>query len=170
MVPPNIGKCDEVLQELYMFSTDILFLGKPIADDRLKGLETYIGYRLPLDFIYILQKHNSFSLLGSLVYGVGQELGEASLDRIYHFEHKEVDNPMFPELLPFSPDGGGNHYCFDLSKIQDGLSPVVFWQHDFPYRDKDDIEVCNANFVDWIQEVIIDWTLEDTNYDGSLKD
>lgn len=169
MTPPNLRKCDEVLRELYKFSNDTLSLGQPITDDRLKELETNIGYRLPLDFIYILQKHNSFSLLGTMVYGIDRGMGEASIDKIYHFEHEEVENPMFPELLPFSPDGGGNHYCFDLSKTQNGLSPVVFWQHDYPYKDKDEIEVCNSDFADWIQEVVIGWTLEDTNYDGSAK-
>jgi cell wall assembly regulator SMI1 len=163
MTPPNIRECDEVLKELYNFSGDILFLGQSITDKRLKEFETNIGYRLPLDFIYILQKHNSFSVLGTLVYGLDQQLGETSLDKIYHFEHEDVENPMFPELLPFSPDAGGNHYCFDLPKMQNGLSPVVFWQHDNSYKDRDNIKVCNANFADWIQEVIIDWTLGDTN-------
>lgn len=147
----------------------MLSLGQPISDDRLKELEAIIGYTLPLDFRYILQKHNSFSLLGTMVYGLDRGLDETSLDRIYHIEHEEVENPMLPELLPFSPDGGGNHYCFDLSQMQDGLSPIVFWQHDYSYSGKGDLEVCNADFADWIQEVMIDWTLEDTNYDGSPK-
>lgn len=169
MTPPNIEKCDEVLSELYKFSGDVLSLGQSFVDDRLERLETIAGYRLPLDFVYILQKHNSFSLLATRVFGMGQEFGDSSLDKIFHFEHEKVDNPMLPELLPFSPDGSGNHYCFDLSKMHNGLCPVLFWQHDYPYSGKDDIELCNANFAEWIQEVIINWTLEDTNYDGSQK-
>lgn len=169
MTLQNIKKCDEVLRELYKFSGDTLSLGQPITDNRLKDLESTIGFILPLDFRYILQQHNSFSLLGTMVYGLGPELGGASLDNIYQFEHEKVENPMLPELLPFSPDGRGNHYCFDLSRMENGLSPVIFWQHDYPYNSKDDIEDCNSSFAEWIQEVIIDWTLEDTNYDGSVK-
>lgn len=169
MTPPNIEKCDKALKELYKFSTDVIFLGEPIDVDQLKKLEAQIGYTLPLDFSYILKKHNSISVLGTTVYGFHQSFGEASIDKIYHFKHEAVENPMFPELLPFSPDGGGNHYCFDLSNMQHGLCPVVFWQHDFIYKDKKEVEVCNANFADWVQEVMIDWVLEHTNYDGSPK-
>jgi hypothetical protein len=169
MASSIIIKCDEVLSELSRFSKEILTLGEPIDDDRLKDLEAIIGYKLPIDFTYILNRHNSFSLLGSEVYGLDPSLKEASLDKVYRFEHEEVENSMLKELFPFSPDGGGNHYCFDLSKLENGLCPVVFWQHDFSYPDKEDLEICNENFVDWMEEVMIAWTLEDINYDGSSK-
>jgi hypothetical protein len=63
-------------------------------------------------------------------------------------------------FFPFSPDGQGNHYCLDLSKIQDNICPVVFWQWDFEYDDIEDVEVCNTNFADWIDEVMVKWTLK----------
>jgi hypothetical protein len=88
------------------------------------------------------------------------------LDNLYRIEHFEVGNPMPLEFFPFSPDGGGNHYCFDLSNHDD---KVYFWQHDYEYADKTEVECCNNSFYEWIQEVLIDWTLEDYNYDGSEK-
>ncbi len=115
----------------------MLFLGELITDDRLKELEARIGYILPLDFSYILNRHNSFYLFGTEVYGLDEKFGEASIDKVYRFEHEEVGNPMFPDFVAFSPDGGGNHYCFDLSRMQKGLCPVVFWQHDYSYTDKE---------------------------------
>jgi hypothetical protein len=77
---------------------------------------------------------------------------------------------MLRQLLPFSPDGAGNHYCLNLSKLQNGLAPVVFWQHDAQYNNEDELETCNPNFYEWVKEVMIDWTCEDTNYDGSDKE
>jgi hypothetical protein len=28
------------------------------------------------------------------------------------------------------PDGGGNHYCLDTNAMENGLCPVVFWDHE----------------------------------------
>lgn len=46
---------------------------------------------------------------------------------------------------------------------------MVFWQHDYPYAENDLPEVTNASFSEWMKEVVIDWKLEDYNYDGSEK-
>lgn len=164
-----IVDCDNSLNKLYKFSNDILFLGNPISDNRIAEFEKQIGFELPSDYKYILIKHNSFSLAGDEVLGLGKEFRGSSLEEVYHFEHEEVHNPMPKEFLPFSPDGFGNHYCFDLSRLEKNLCPVVFWQHDYEYANNEDVEVCNNNFTDWINEVMIEWTLEDINYDGSEK-
>jgi len=70
-------------------------------------------------------------------------------------------------LVPFSPDGGGNHYCFDTRTINENSCNVVFWQHDYPYSEDDPPEVTNTSFTEWMKEVVIDWTLEDYDYDGN---
>ena len=162
-------KCDNILDELYKFSGDILFLGEPILDKRLEELEDQIGFNLPLDFKYLLKKHNSFSLGGTEVNGLGLPFKAASLDQLYYNEHEEVGNPMLKEFLPFSPDGRGNHYCLDLLRLEDNECPIVFWQHDCDYLYREDVKICNNSFTEWIKEVMIDWTLDDTNYDGSEK-
>lgn len=164
-----IQRCDIVLKELLLFSDDILYIGPEIVDDRLELLEKEIGFKFPVDFKYILTKYNGISLMGTGICGLDKTLLGSSLDEMYRFEHFETGNNMPPEFFPFSPDGFGNHYCFDLSEFNEGLCPVVFWQHDFFYSDTDEAEVCNPDLVAWIKEVMIDWTLEDTNYDGSDK-
>jgi hypothetical protein len=72
-------------------------------------------------------------------------------------------------FLPFSPDGYGNHYCLDFSRIKNEICPIVFWQHDFKYENLTEVETCNNSFVDWVNEVLIEWTLEEYNYDGTEK-
>jgi cell wall assembly regulator SMI1 len=169
MTSSIIYKSDETLKELQKFSDDLLDLGETITDSRLDEFEAKIGYKLPLDFRYILIKHNSFSLAGTQVYGLDKSFRGTSLDKVYQFEHEEVEDPMFKEFLPFSPDGRGNHYCFDLSKLENDICPVVFWQHDYHYSDKDDVETCNNSFIEWVNEVVIAWALEEMNYDGTEK-
>jgi cell wall assembly regulator SMI1 len=162
-------ECDNILKELSKFSADLLYLGPRITDTRMESFEKQIGYQLPLDFKYLLKKHNGISLFGVEILGLDEALRGSSLDEVYKSEHFEVYNKMPGMLLPFSPDGYGNHYCLDLSKLDAGFCPVIFWQHDISYSDDEQPEVCNANLLEWIQEVMIDWTLADYNYDGTEK-
>ena len=160
---------ESIYNELLNFSDSILELENAITDNRIEEFEKNIGYKFPTDFIYFLKKHNGFSLCVTEVLGIGKEFGDNSLDKIYEFEHNEVRNPMPIYFIPFSPDGYGNHYCMDVSRMENDLCPIVFWQHDYNYENLEDVETCNLNFADWINEVMIEWTLEDYNYDGSEK-
>lgn len=163
---------DEILityKNLIKFSDSILSLGNPIIDNRINEFEKIIGYKLPKDFKWFIEKNNGFSLFGNEVTGLGEEFLNASIDKVYNFEHSEVENPMPKYFLPFSPDGYGNHYCLDFSRIKNEICPIVFWQHDFKYENLTEVETCNNSFVDWVNEVLIEWTLEEYNYDGTEK-
>ena len=163
-------ECESVLNELLKFSDDILSLGKPISDERLEHFERDINYEFPFDFKYFLKKFNGFSLCGVEVFGLGNEFKESSLDRIYDFEHSQIENKMPSQFLPFSNDGRGNHYCLDLSRLnEEKICPIVFWQWDFKYKSITDVETCNESFGDWVEEVMIEWAKEDYNYDGTEK-
>ena len=150
----------QILIELFKFDKSLIEFGQPVNDDRFEKLEDQLGFELPSSFKSVMKKFNSISLDGTEINGLGKEFRGASLDKLYEVEHNEVGNPMPKELLPFSADGRGNHYCFDLSIKSD---KVFFWQHDRDYSSKVEIEVCNENFLDWIKDVMIEWTLEDFN-------
>lgn len=156
------------MKELSKFSADLLYLAPQITDSRLELFEKQIGYELPSDFKYLLKKHNGISLCGVEILGLDTALRGSSLDEVYKFEHFDVGNAMPKIFMPFSPDGYGNHYCLDLSRLEEGFCPVVFWQHDADYETHD-VETCNESFISWVKEVMIDWTLEDYNYDGTEK-
>lgn len=157
---------EEIIFELLKFDSSIIELGESVFDDRFEKLENQVDYKLPETFKSLLKQYNRISLFGGTINGLDVNFRDASLDKLYHIEHFEVGNPMPLEFFPFSPDGAGNHYCFDLSTGED---KVYFWQHDVEYENKTDVELCNNSFYEWIQEVLIDWTLEDYNYDGSEK-
>ena len=61
---------------------------------------------------------------------------------------------MYDYLIPLSPDGGGNHYCFDTRIINNNSCNVVFWQHDYAYTVDDAPEVTNPSFTEWIKQVV----------------
>lgn len=165
-----IRDCESVFVELMKFSASIIDVGKPINDSRLEQFEKTIQYELPIDFKFFLKKINGFSLMGTAVFGIDSEYRDSSLDKIYEFEHNHVENKMPLQLLPFSNDGRGNHYCLDLNSLDSSnLCRVVFWQWDFEYESVDNIEICNESFCEWVKEEMIEWTLEEYNYDGSNK-
>jgi cell wall assembly regulator SMI1 len=169
MIDEITTKCETALGKLHGFSDELLHLGEPITDNRLGEFEAHIGFRLPLDFKYILTKHNSFSLSGTEVLGIDEQFKGSSLAEVYHFEHEEGGNPMFKEYLPFSPDGRGNHYCLDLTRLENDVCPVVFWQHDVLYSDKSEVETCNDSFIAWMDEVVIEWAIEEMNQNDSSQ-
>jgi hypothetical protein len=158
---------DEILIELHKFSVDILTLGAPITNTRLiNDFEDKHGIKLPEDYKLFLFNHNGFELMGVQVYGFGNA---EDINSVYDFEHYQVIYPQYNYLVPFSPDGSGNFYCFDTRKHIDRSCPIVFWVSNYEYNEDDQPEVTNENFIEWVKEVVIEWTLEEYNYDGSKK-
>ena len=161
----------ETIEEIEKFSIDILTIGEPLAEEVIANFEMKYNLSLPKDYKELLKKHNGINLYGTEIYGIIQTriAGLASLEENYLFEHYKVENEMPLYLVPFSPDGGGNHYCFDTRFNNDVSCPIVFWQHDYLYSEEDSPEVTNTSLVEWIKREMIDWTLEDYNYDGTEK-
>lgn len=157
---------EELLQQLELFSSKLIELRPPVSEKNIVEFEEKFALKLPVDYKTFLKLHNGLSLVGLIIFGIDSELVEFSLEEAYNFEHYEVGNPMPEYLVPFSPDGGGNHYCFDLRTDNPESCEVIFWQHDLIYSDDDKPEIVNASFADWIKEVVIDWTLEDYDYSG----
>lgn len=161
---------DEIIIELLKFSDEILEVGDVIEDERIEKFEKYYNLIVPSDFKEFVKKINGFSLMGEVVFGFDTNKVH-SIENIYYREHFEVIMPQYSHLIPFSPDGGGNFYCLDtLNKLDNGQSPIVFWVSNYEYSDNDTPELTHNNFLDWVQEIVIDCTLEDYNYDGSRKE
>jgi cell wall assembly regulator SMI1 len=160
---------NNVIEELLLFSDRDLTLNAPAGPGVVERFESRFAVVLPNDYKQLVSRYNGFSATGTEVYGVGKEIKGSSIDEWYVIEHDEVANPMYKYLVPFSPDGYGNHYCFDLSTMKDGLCQVIFWRHDCSYSETDPPEVANESFAAWIKEVVIDWNLENNDYDGKSK-
>lgn len=159
----------KIIEELMKFSSDILSLGHPIEDNRIENFELKFGVNLPSEFKTFMKKFNGLDMMGTEVLPF-DSLIENSIEGTYYYEHNKTIQPQSKELVTFSPDGRGNFYCLDTSKINNnGTCPVVFFQSLYLYSENDRPEVCNETFADWVGEVVIEWTLEDYNYDGSEK-
>ncbi len=162
----NNDKIDNVISHLRLFSDELIEFREPAAIEEINSFETKYGVHLPDEYKYLLSKTNGLSLMADMIFGIfdeHQRQRNYDLNRAYEFEHFECCNPMPLHLVPFCPDGFGNHYCFDTI-----AGNVVFWQWDYDYTDANP-EVVYSSLSDLIQEIFIDWTLKDTNYDGSDK-
>lgn len=67
-------------------------------------------------------------------------------------ERGRVVPPLPPHLVPFSPDGWGNHYCLDTARWKGSECPVVFWDHE---RSPDQApETTHDSFLEWLADVL----------------
>src|SRR5688572_18572595 len=129
-------KVDILINELSKFSDSILDLNGPVEEKGIFEFEKKYQLKLPEDYKEFIKRHDGFELMGVGLIGITPVSGN-SLDQLYHFEHEEVGNPMPPNLVPFSPDGLGNHYCFDINSSGQKSCDIVFWQHDYNYDEED---------------------------------
>jgi cell wall assembly regulator SMI1 len=73
-----------------------------------------------------------------------------SVEAITLSERRDVEPAMPLYLVPFTPDGMGNHWCLDTSQMKEGECPVVFWNHE---DEEDQVTVqTHATFLDWLEE------------------
>lgn len=104
---------DEVIVELQKFTPQVLDWRQPVNSVLIERFESRFNVKLPEDYKYLLNVTNGFSLMGDVVLGMTDEQYGEDLFSVYQFEHFEVVVPQYKHLIPFSPDGGGNFYCFD---------------------------------------------------------
>ena len=167
-----MNKVDEIVSELSKFSDTLKTIGDPINDHAfIFRFEEKFNLTLPLDYKYFISQVNGFSLMGTVVYGIHSHVKEESLESVYVREHFKVKVPQYDYLVPFSLDGQGNFYCFNTKNLTDSgdSCSIVFWVSNYIYSKEDEPEIVNDSFVDWVNEVVIGWTLEDYDYDGTLK-
>lgn len=140
------------------FNEDFVSYYPPINDDEILKAEKLINARLPHDYIDFLKFSNGIMIDGDEVLGIHNKAYD--LIKVYEIEHKHVQKLMYSNLVPFSPDGGGNFYCFDLK-----LNNIIFWVSNYEYTEDDQPEVVNNSFTEWSKEVMIDWTIENNGDD-----
>lgn len=158
-------KIPELVLELQKFSKEIITFWRPVNLNDIEIFKNKTKLELPNDYIEFLKFTNGLQLYTNTIYGINNP----KLDLYEAFEYEQADsgNPMYEYLIPFASDGGGNHYCFDTTKIDLESSVIVFWQHDYHYSAQDSPEITNISFSHWVKEVLIEWNLENYDYDGN---
>jgi hypothetical protein len=162
-------KISDFFEELHKFSAHLYQLHGAVDKNKIIAFEQRHKVVLPADYKFFLSKTNGIDFMGVTVYGIFDDTTFKSIGGSYVFEHYEAGNPMPLNLIPFSPDGAGNHYCFDSNNCTNEVCKIIFWQHDLSYDSDNPPEIVNESFAEWMKEVVIDWTLEDYDYNGNRK-
>jgi len=72
---------DNIIEELMLFSKKIIALNGPVSQESIIAFESEYNIKLPEDYLAFVRKVNGLSLMGTIVYGVGEEIWEFSLDK-----------------------------------------------------------------------------------------
>ena len=115
---------DEAIAELKKFTSRVSIWHDPVDLALIGRFESRFGLKLPEDYKYLLGITDGFAVMGDIVYGMTDKSYCDNLFSLYHREHYEVIVPQYEYLIPFSPDGFGNFYCFDTRvKTKGGFQP-----------------------------------------------
>ena len=115
---------DEAIAELKKFTSRVSIWHDPVDLALIGRFESRFGLKLPEDYKYLLGITDGFAVMGDEVLGMTDESYSYDLFKVYQFEHYEVIVPQYEYLIPFSPDGFGNFYCFDTRVKTKGGIPT----------------------------------------------
>lgn len=164
-------KIDEAVNELKKFSPRILSWNEPVDPELMRRFESRFEVKLPEDYKYFLSITNGFSLMGDEVLGMFDAEKKYDLFMAYQIEHFEVIVPQYRQLIPFSPDGGGNFYCFD-TRVETNCghsNQIVFWYSNYEYNESDPPEITHQSLADFIKNWIIAQALDRSNNNNDEK-
>jgi cell wall assembly regulator SMI1 len=126
--------------------------GNGISAQEVAQCEEQLGVTLPQSYRSFLREFG-FSGWPDYIYGVlpGPKPG-LNVIRTTEWERDDAEPAMPHDLIPFGPDGWGNHYCLDTSRLKDGECPVVFWNHELD-EDQQPPQT-HPSFLDWLEEKV----------------
>jgi SMI1/KNR4 family protein SUKH-1 len=116
-------------------------LGVTLPDDYIAFLAAFAAADFPFD-IFGVEPDVRTGTCGST---------QSVLD-ITMWERHLTTPPMPHHLVPIQPDGLGNHWCLDTSRLTAGICPVVFWNHDGGPEQIP--EHAHDTFLDFLEAVI----------------
>jgi hypothetical protein len=158
-------KITEIYQKVLEFKDKGLDEGKPIVDQRIEEFENKFNIILTDEYKFLIQKHNNISIGGVEIYGIGEEYKGSSFEYMYKLINEHTWPYFSSNYIPFSSDGAGNYYCLDLTRSNKETCPIIFYQIGYNYSSIEDIETCNENFAEWLEEVMIGYNIDNLEED-----
>jgi cell wall assembly regulator SMI1 len=144
-----------------------LALNPPATLAEITDLETALGTKLPRDFVSCLMVHNGQSGSAGGLFDNSEFLSTHAIydqwsvwNELLHagtFEdvESEADEGVrtdwwHAKWIPFTHNGGGDHYCLDLAPESGGsIGQVITMWHDSGER-----ELLTKNFHEWFEKYV----------------
>ncbi len=127
-------------------------LGNGATVDEIHAVERELGVRLPESYCWFLREFG-FTFWPEFIYGIAH--GKSPGMRVTWqaaVERARVTPPLPRHLVPFSPDGWGNHYCLDTARWNGPECPVVFWDHE--QSENQAPETTHGSFLEWLEDAL----------------
>ena len=144
-------------------------LNPPATDQEIFELQEALGVQLPADFVACLKVHNGQRGMAGGIFEYSEFLStQAILDqwqvwkdlldsREFDGRSSDPDDGVQddwwnPKWIPFTHNGGGDHYCIDLAPTETGQSgQVITMWHDMSER-----KIQAGSFLSWFEEYVGD--------------
>jgi hypothetical protein len=152
----------DIISIINLFKNDYVEFYPPVENSKILETERLLKLKLPNDYVEFLSFSNGVIIDGDELLGIGNKQND--LLETYKREHFATKFPMVDYILPFSPDGRGNFYCFDLKE-----NNIIFWVNNYLYNENDKPEVVYSNFHEWFNEVMIEWVIENNDRNELFK-
>ena len=158
VVGNNMNTLENIIAEIKKIDNEISTIYLGINEIKINDLEDRLGMKFPKEFKDFLNLCNGFEIMSDKIYGIHPEDKNLDLFSNYMWEKEESGNPIYKYLLPISPDGFGNHYCLDLTTLDENKETckIVFWQHDFYYSESEAPDLECETFLEFLIELVND--------------
>ena len=143
--------CFQELEQLLVLNAPPGAFSGAALPTEVNAAEEALGVRFSPSYRWFLLTFGSADWPG-YIFGVGHDVFDCF--HVVNVTRSErcMDNPMPEALIPFAPDGGGNHYCIDTSTIEDKEAIVVLWMHDADPEHS--MAKTHASFSAWLSEFV----------------
>lgn len=130
--------------------------GTGAADVQIAAAERELGISFPGVFRRYLSELGYLELRSAEFFGLGMGV-PPHLDLVDNTQtERTVLQPCIPHhLLPFMANGGGDHYCIDLSEGKEDPC-VVFWDHGLDSAQHP--KVLAETFTSWLLHHTDEWS------------
>jgi len=124
--------------------------GNGADDETIATAENKLGVIFPKAFRRFLSEWGYFEYKSAESYGLGDGVpSHLDLVRNALAERNQFHPHIPPHLVPFMPNGCGDHYCIDTSVARDD-PPVVFWDHELDVNQKP--LILAKTFSSWLND------------------
>ena len=121
----------------------------PATSAEIQRAEKALGFVFPRTYKWFLETFG-FCFWPTMIYGLGDSLPEGfSIIHVTEQERHQVEPELPLPLIPFAPDGAGNHFCLDTAQMVKEECPVVFWDHEGE-EDQERVPLY-PTFLDWLE-------------------
>jgi cell wall assembly regulator SMI1 len=144
---------DWILQLQALINTrEDISMGVPVRNKEIQEAEAELEIDFPLSVKSYLKNFGYLVIAHKELYGLGPDIPDHLSIVKETLAERKIFRPYIPvHLLPMQNDGGGNHYCLDLSSSHEN-PPIVFWSHE---DDENQIpDKVSESFTSWLLEVV----------------